>query len=380
MANQDHMKILNAGVKAWNRWRIEYPGKMPNLSGANLTGITLFKADFSLTKLIDADLTGATLIGTDFSGAILINTVLRASDLAGANLSGANLEGADLNSANLLTANLSNANLTNANLSGADLSGANLFNATLQNTKLARAKLTRANFSDANLAGVDVTEAIAYHTVFTDIDLRELIGIESVKHLGPSEVSVSTIYRSEGQIPEVFLRDCGLPESFISQIPQLIVAMQPIQFYSCFVSYSGKDEEFARRLHSRMREANLRVWFASEDMKGGDKIYDQIDRAIQVHDRLLLVLSESSMQSKWVETEIRSARKVELREGRRKLFPIRLVSYEALQVWVCLDSTTGENLAEEVRSYFIPDFSNWKNHDDLEQAFARLLADLKASA
>jgi hypothetical protein len=31
--------------------------------------------------------------------------------------------------------------------------------------------------------------------------------------------------------------------------------------------------------------------------------------------------------------------------------------------------------AEEVRSYFIPDFSNWKNHDALE-----LLADLKASA
>jgi hypothetical protein len=71
---------------------------------------------------------------------------------------------------------------------------------------------------------------------------------------------------------------------------------------------------------------------------------------------------------------------VELREGRRKLFPIRLVSYEALQEWVCIDSTTGEDLAEEVRSYFIPDFSNWKNHDDLELAFARLLADLKASA
>jgi hypothetical protein len=30
--------------------------------------------------------------------------------------------------------------------------------------------------------------------------------------------------------------------------------------------------------------------------------------------------------------------------------------------------------------YFIPDFSNWKNHDDLEAAFARLLKDLKANA
>jgi hypothetical protein len=129
-----------------------------------------------------------------------------------------------------------------------------------------------------------------------------------------------------------------------------------------------------------MRQAELRVWFAPENIRGGDKLYDQIDRAIQYHDRLLLVLSESSLQSRWVETEIRRARKVELQEGRRKLFPIRLTSYEALQEWVCIDSTTGEDLAEEVRSYFIPDFSNWKNHDDLEQAFARLLADLKASA
>jgi hypothetical protein len=47
-------------------------------------------------------------------------------------------------------------------------------------------------------------------------------------------------------------------------------------------------------------------------MEGGDKVYEQIDRAIQIHDRLLLVLSEGSLRSKWVETEIRRARKVEL--------------------------------------------------------------------
>jgi hypothetical protein len=216
--------------------------------------------------------------------------------------------------------------------------------------------------------------------VFGDLDLREAKGLKTVRHNGPSIIGLSTIYRSEGNIPEAFLLGCGVHESFIAQIRALIGAVQPLQFHSCFISYSTKDEEFAWRLRARMRQAELRVWFAPEDMKGGDKLYDQIDRAIQYHDRLLLVLSESSMQSKWVETEIRRARKAELKENRQKLFPIRLVSYEALQRWICIDSTTGEDLAEVVRSYFIPDFSNWKNHDDLEQAFARLLADLKASA
>ena len=38
-----------------------------------------------------------------------------------------------------------------------------------------------------------------------------------------------------------------------------------------------------------------------------------------------------------------------------------------------------EDLAEEVRKYHIPDFSNWKNRDAFETAFARLEKDLRTS-
>ena len=44
----------------------------------------------------------------------------------------------------------------------------------------------------------------------------------------------------------------------------------------------------------------------------------------------------------------------------------------------CFAADTGKDLAVEVREYFILDFSNWKDHDDFEAAFARLLADMKA--
>ncbi|WP_390890484.1 TIR domain-containing protein [Tunturiibacter lichenicola] len=44
-------------------------------------------------------------------------------------------------------------------------------------------------------------------------------------------------------------------------------------------------------------------------MQAGKKVYQQIDEAIRVYDRLLLILSEDSMQSEWVKTEISSARK-----------------------------------------------------------------------
>ena len=191
-------------------------------------------------------------------------------------------------------------------------------------------------------------------------------------------IGVDTLYLSNGKIPEVFLRGCGVPEPHIEYLPSLLGAMQPIQFYSCFISYSSKDEDFARRLHERMRAEGLRVWFAPKDMKGGEKIPEQIERAIQMHDRLLLVLSERSIQSEWVQQELRRARRAEIAEQRRKLFPIRLVDFEALQDWECPDSRTGSDLAEEVRQYFIPDFSRWKEHDAFDREFARLLRDLKS--
>jgi len=114
-------------------------------------------------------------------------------------------------------------------------------------------------------------------------------------------------------------------------------------------------------------------------MKGGNKLHEQIFQAIQVHDRLLLVLSIESMKSEWVMTEIRRAKKVERAENRRKLFPIRLVDFEMIQNWECFDADSGKDLAIEVREYYIPDFSNWKDHDSFESEHAKLLRGLRAT-
>jgi hypothetical protein len=155
--------------------------------------------------------------------------------------------------------------------------------------------------------------------------------------------------------------------------------MSPVQFYSCFISYSTKDEDFARRLHSRMRDEGLRVWFAPEDIKGGEKLHEQIGEAIRVYDKLLLVLTPASMESEWVKTEIRRARRAEVKEKLRKLFPIRLVDFETIRDWECFDADSGKDLGVEIREYFIPDFSKWRQPESFEAALGRLLDDLRAS-
>ena len=42
------------------------------------------------------------------------------------------------------------------------------------------------------------------------------------------------------------------------------------------------------------------------------------------------------------------------------------------------DANIGIDSAREIREYFIPDFSNWKDHDSYQAAFQRLVKDLKA--
>ena len=73
-------------------------------------------------------------------------------------------------------------------------------------------------------------------------------------------------------------------------------------------------------------------------------------------------------------------RKAERQSGQRKLLPVRLTDITTLRDWECFDADSGKDLAVELREYFIPDFSNWKEHDQFEIAFARLLKDLRSSA
>ena len=114
-------------------------------------------------------------------------------------------------------------------------------------------------------------------------------------------------------------------------------------------------------------------------MKGGFTIKDQNDNSIRTHDKLLLVLSEKSMDSNWVETEIIRVMKKEKQEGRRALFPISIVDdFQKIIDWELFDPDTGKDIAREVRAYFTPDFSNWKDHDSFQGEFKRLMESLKA--
>ena len=92
----------------------------------------------------------------------------------------------------------------------------------------------------------------------------------------------------------------------------------------------------------------------------------------------MLILSDHSMASELVKTEIANARQKEMRQQRQVLFPISLVPFKQVREWRAFDADTGKDSAREIREYFIPDFSQWKDHDIYQAAFDTLLKGLRA--
>jgi TIR domain/Pentapeptide repeats (8 copies) len=284
MADQQHMEILRRGEEVWNQWRYENPEIVPDLQNAEL----------------------------------------KYAEMRGFNFSHSGMQGADLSETILNGSNFRSADLSGANLCSAAFSGSNLDSANLSYTRLAE-----TTFIETSLSQTDFTKAMLFSTVFGGTDLGKARGLEDCEHVGPSIIDHSTLGRS-GTLPLRFLRGCGLPEALITYLPSLFT--HAIQFYSCFISYSTIDQNFADRLHADLQNKGVRCWFAPHDIQGGKKVHEQIDNAIRIYQRLLLILSPASMNSKWVQTEIVKARKRECQEKRRMLFPLRLTDFEVLSM------------------------------------------------
>ena len=161
-----------------------------------------------------------------------------------------------------------------------------------------------------------------------------------------------------------------------SEIKEIDRRAKPQAFQSCFISHSHKDHEFAEFLTVKLRDNNIRTWFAPDDLAAGKKIYEEIHEAISVFDKLIIILSRHSMKSEWVRSEIRRARKQELQEKKRVLFPVSLVSMDEIRAWECFDSDSGKDLAVEIREYFIPTFENWKDPVGFSKQFEKILKGL----
>lgn len=352
MANPKHLRILKQGVEVWNQWRKDKPKIEPQLSGVRLVGPNLLGPDANDPNLKIADISPAELSGVNFSKVNLSDAYLRGADLSQADLSQTNLS-----HANLFDTNLSNANLENTNLKGANL----LF------TLLSGALIKNVNFADTSFES-----AMIGWNIFSDVDLGVVKGLNLAEHEAPSTIGIDTIYKSKGNIPEVFLRRAGVPETFITFSKSLVA--KAIDYYSCFISFTEADDILSERLYNDLQAAGVRCWRWKEDAKLGRTLMRSIDEAVRVYDKLIVICSEASMKSPAVIREIERALQKEDDLTRRGedgevLFPIRLDNY--------IFTDWNHYRKADVTAKNVGDFRQWKEPELYRKALDRLIRDLK---
>lgn len=350
MADQGQVRRLKRSVAEWNTWRKGHPEIRPSLIGATLSR---------------TDLRGANLSSAILSEAFLSGTNLSEADLSDANLSGAILRNANFSHADLNHADLRSADLSGANLSGADLFGVNLSGASLSGVDLSSAFLGNANLINVNLGGVTFNRTVLSRTLFAWVDLSKVKGLETARYNGRSIVDINTVTLPADSPTRLhFLRGVGFTETQISSLPSLL-APRPILHHSLFISYAIQDQAIAQQLSTDLRENDVPCWFVPHDLSSDNYFRERIGQAIHSQDKLLLLLSEHSIQSGWVRYEVELALS---RENQEMLFPI------------CLDNALSRSTASWAVSLkatcHIGDFTGWQDDATYQEAFTTLLRHL----
>jgi hypothetical protein len=357
VANEAQVARLQLEVEAWNTWRAKCSQLLALVIQVELTGAELSGADLAGINISGARLCGSNLSGASLSRALLTRANLRAANLSAADLRGADLGNMDLTRASPQRADLSRAHLYRSRLLAADLSAA----------RLHWAYIGEADFSRAQLAEADLVNAWLLASHFAGVDLRATRGLAAVPHGGPSHVDMLTLLCSRGQIPEPFLRGCGVPGEFIAFARSLDYT--PIETPACLISYSYRDQAFAHALQNDLRARNLQCWSAAEDTMIAGNACDRLDESIRVHDAVLVVLSRHSARDDWLEDAVSAALEAEAQRDGQILFPITLddVLVNSQARW-----------AARVRRLRVADFSGWEDPDAYRKAFAAVLRELKA--
>jgi len=375
MANRRHVKLA-VDRERWAEFRAKQPKVRPDLRGANLdeahlvgdfSGV-LFDGAFLKEALMPFQLNGASFIKASMrlawlSGSPSVrdefdrrNAIFRDAHMTDCRMQHANFDGADF----------SGADLRGARFDGASLRGANLTRTNLLDARFDGASLERAILAGATLQKTNFTNAVLGWTMFDAVDLSGASDLETVDHRAPSAITLATVYRSGGRIPESFLRGTqqDIPEDMLATFRDASRKM-PIEYRSCFLSYASKDSEFVDHLTQRLRRARVSLWRDQSSLRSGEPFADRIFESISRYDRFVVVLSKHAVKSKWVAKEL----EVALAKKKYEILPIRVDEVVA--------EKHGEPFSQVWNERHVANFSRWKEPRVFGPQFKLLLDELR---
>jgi hypothetical protein len=294
MANPEHVNVVMKGAEAVEEWRQKHRNDVLDLSDADLSKVDLSMADLSDALLSRVDLSIARLFQVNLSRTLLSET-------------------------NFLLANLAESNMTEArlyftNLNAADLTKGNLSNTTLAGTNFHHTALIEVNFTGASMISA----------IIVNCDLSQCIGLESIKHFGPSSVGIDTLVKSfrgarNRLTPELelFFLNAGVPKELLDALPAILAE---VKYCSCFIAYGQPDLAFAGRLAKDLIARGVSCWLYDMDATPGKRVWGEITQRRREAEKMIVLCSAKSLIRDGVLKEIEE----QIDEEPNKIVPISL--------------------------------------------------------
>ncbi len=100
-----------------------------------------------------------------------------------------------------------------------------------------------------------------------------------------------------------------------------------------FISHSSQDDGFVRELRWNLADLKQEVWIDSRELRAGDPLWPEIQKAIEESSSVAVVVSTDGLQSKWLGKELKHALAVQKQRGREN-FPIFALSLDGTKLGV----------------------------------------------
>ena len=92
---------------------------------------------------------------------------------------------------------------------------------------------------------------------------------------------------------------------------------------NAFISHSSEDRVCVERLARGLAANGVEPWYAGWEIRPGDSIVQKINEGLGTCDVFVIVVSENSVRSRWVQEELSSA-VVRRIERQARIIPVRL--------------------------------------------------------
>src|SRR6266567_4599763 len=91
--------------------------------------------------------------------------------------------------------------------------------------------------------------------------------------------------------------------------------------FDVFVCYSHRDKKLVEIIAETLKQRGVNVWYDEWEMRPGSVLHRSILKGIENADYFLVIISENSINSSWVEYELSSAMIEEIEKQHVKVIP-----------------------------------------------------------